>query len=91
MISYMDVALRLVMAVVLGGIIGYERQFCNKAAGLRTHILVCIGSCLIMILSHSIYDTVQGLTNADPTRLAAQVVNGIGFLGAGTGASLRLA
>ena len=51
--------------------------------GLRTNILVCIGSCLIMILSNLLYEQVEGKTNADPARLAAQVVSGIGFLGAG--------
>ncbi|MPM80856.1 Protein SapB [bioreactor metagenome] len=84
MISEVDVLIRLMMALFLGGLIGYERQACNKAAGLRTHVLVCIGSCLIMVLSINIYYSVQGLTNADPVRLAAQVVSGIGFLGAGT-------
>ncbi len=84
MIGELDIALKLLVAVVLGGIIGYERQIRNKSAGLRTHILVCIGSCLIMILSINIYYSVQGMTNADPTRLAAQVVSGIGFLGAGS-------
>lgn len=84
LIADIDVFIRLVVALLLGGLIGYERQACNKSAGLRTHVLVCIGSCLIMVLSINIYHTVQGLTNADPTRLAAQVVSGIGFLGAGT-------
>lgn len=84
MISEVEALIRLLMALFLGGLIGYERQACNKAAGLRTHVLVCIGSCLIMILSINIYYTVQGYTNADPARLAAQVVSGIGFLGAGT-------
>lgn len=84
MITDIDTVLRLLLAVVLGGIIGYERQARHKSAGLRTHILVSVGSCLIMILSINIYYTVQGHTNADPTRLAAQVVSGIGFLGAGT-------
>lgn len=84
LISEVDVLMRLIIALFLGGLIGYERQACNKAAGLRTHVLVCVGSCLIMVLSINIYYTVQGLTNADPTRLAAQVVSGIGFLGAGT-------
>lgn len=84
MITETEVLIRLTAALLLGGLIGYERQSCNKSAGLRTHILVCVGSCLIMVLSVNIYHTVQGLTNADPTRLAAQVVSGIGFLGAGT-------
>jgi putative Mg2+ transporter-C (MgtC) family protein len=79
-----EVLLRLVLACILGGLIGYERQSRRKSAGLRTNILVCLGSCLIMILSQEVYSAVEGRTNADPARLAAQVVSGIGFLGAGT-------
>ena len=78
-----EVCLRLVLSCVMGGIIGYERQMRNKSAGLRTNMLVALGSCLIMIMSQAIYDNVEGKTNADPARLAAQVVSGIGFLGAG--------
>lgn len=74
---------QLTLACVLGGLIGYERQSRRKSAGLRTNILVCLGSCLIMMMSFSIYKEVEGLTNADPARLGAQVVSGIGFLGAG--------
>lgn len=84
MIADWEVALRLVVSAIFAGIIGYERQARHKAAGLRTHILVGVGSCLIMVLSINIYSSVQGLTNADPARLAAQVVSGIGFLGAGS-------
>lgn len=84
MIVEWEMALRLFLSVMLGGLIGYEREYQHKAAGLRTHILVCVGSCLIMILSIKLYSSVQGLTNADPARLAAQVVSGIGFLGAGS-------
>lgn len=84
MISEWEVALRLIASAVFAGIIGYERQSRHKAAGLRTHILVAVGSCLIMVLSINIYSSVQGMTNADPARLAAQVVSGIGFLGAGS-------
>ena len=76
--------MRLVIAAFLGGVVGLERQQRHKSAGLRTHILVSLGSCLVMVISIKIYTGVQGLTNADPARLAAQVVSGIGFLGAGT-------
>lgn len=79
-----EMAMRLLLSCILGGFIGYERESHHKAAGLRTHILVSIGSCLIMILSFKIYSSVEGFTNADPARLAAQVVSGIGFLGAGS-------
>lgn len=84
MILDWEAGLRLVVSVLLAGFIGYERQARHKSAGLRTHILVGIGSCLIMLLSYKTYYEVQGLTNADPARLAAQVVSGIGFLGAGS-------
>lgn len=84
MVSEWELLLRLTLSCVLGGVIGYERQSRRKSAGLRTNILVCLGSCLIMVLSESIYQQVEGKTNADPARLAAQVVSGIGFLGAGT-------
>ena len=81
--SEWELLLRLALSCVLGGIIGYERQSRRKVAGLRTNILVCLGSCLIMVLSEALYLNVEGRTNADPARLAAQVVSGIGFLGAG--------
>lgn len=81
--SFSEIILRLTLACVLGGIIGYERQARHKTAGIRTNLLVCLGSCLIMLLSLEIYARVEGKTNADPARLAAQVVSGIGFLGAG--------
>lgn len=79
----MEYIFRIILSAILGALIGYERQFKHKSAGLRTNILVCIGSCLIMILSNLLYEQVEGKTNADPARLAAQVVSGIGFLGAG--------
>jgi len=83
MLSEWELFLRLVLSCVLGGIIGYERQSRRKSAGLRTNVLVCLGSCLIMVMSVELYQAVEGKTNADPARLAAQVVSGIGFLGAG--------
>lgn len=69
---------RLFLAAILGGAIGYERESHNRPAGFRTHILVTIGSSLLMLLSLNMGP------NADPSRIAAQVVSGIGFLGAGT-------
>ena len=80
--SYEDTAIRLGLACLFGLIIGAERQARHKVAGLRTHILVSLGSCLIMILSIQIADSIPG-KNGDPGRMAAQVVSGIGFLGAG--------
>jgi putative Mg2+ transporter-C (MgtC) family protein len=79
-----DLALKLLVAVVAGGAIGFERQIAGKAAGLRTNILICVGSALLMDLSIHIGE-VWGLGPVgDPARLAAQVVTGIGFIGAGT-------
>ncbi|MFH1097634.1 MAG: MgtC/SapB family protein [Candidatus Desantisbacteria bacterium] len=77
-----DTLIRLVLATVLGGLVGIERQIHHKPAGLRTHILVCIGACLCMIIGISL--TREFGNTIDPSRIAAQVVSGIGFLGAGT-------
>lgn len=78
--------IRLLLSVMLGGLIGFERERKNHAAGLRTHTLVCLGSCLIMILSmYGFADFVnEPNVRLDPARLAAQVITGVGFLGAGT-------
>lgn len=87
MISTGDIVLRLVISVVLGGLVGFERQKRSKAAGLRTHILVSLGSCLIMIISLNVSLFLffkYKIANTDAERIAAQVVSGIGFLGAGT-------
>ncbi|HOM02221.1 MAG TPA: MgtC/SapB family protein [Acetivibrio sp.] len=90
---YLIVIVRLLLACVLGGVIGYERESTNRPAGFRTHILVCVGSALVMITSQYIFNNYKGFTNIDPARLGAQVISGIGFLGAGTiireGANVR--
>ena len=75
---------RLLLAAVLGGIIGLERESLSRPAGFRTHILVSIGSCLIAMVSFHVAVLGQGLNGGDPGRIAAQVVSGMGFLGAGT-------
>jgi len=74
----------LVLAVVLSGFVGLERQIHRRTAGLRTHILVSLGSCLIMLTSLYIFDIYKNETPLDPARIAAGVITGIGFLGAGT-------
>lgn len=86
----LEMVLRLVLAVLLSGIIGLEREALNKSAGFRTHILVGIGACLMMIISLSMpFIRFPGelelfsSKGSDPARIAAQVVSGIGFLGAG--------
>jgi putative Mg2+ transporter-C (MgtC) family protein len=85
LISDGEVVLRLVLSAIAGGIVGMEREASNRPAGLRTHILVTLGSALIMLISMYGF---QGLgadnSGGEPARLAAQVVSGIGFLGAGT-------
>jgi putative Mg2+ transporter-C (MgtC) family protein len=85
-ISYLELSLRIVMSIALGGIIGLERELGDHAAGFRTHILVCLGSTLIVMLSMYGFSDFANEPNVrlDPARLAAQVISGIGFLGAGT-------
>ncbi len=84
MISNSEVLLRLLLAVLLSGLVGLEREAKGRAAGFRTHILVCVGSCLMMLTGIFMSDHYRGTMEVDPTRIAAQVVSGIGFLGAGT-------
>ena len=80
--NFVTVAIRLFLAMVCGGVIGIERKKQGRAAGMRTHILVCLGSALAAMLGF--YATeVLGYSN-DPLRVAAQVISGIGFLGVGT-------
>lgn len=80
--------IRLVMAALLGGVVGLEREYNHHPAGFRTHLLVSVGSCLMMLLAfYGFQDYIaanEGNVNFDPSRLAAYVVSGIGFLGAGT-------
>lgn len=80
-----DILIRIIFSIVLGSIIGLEREITNKSAGLRTQIMVCLGACIFTILS------IYGFTTAvtiypigDPSRVAAQIITGIGFIGAGT-------
>ncbi|CAN5660957.1 hypothetical protein BH09CHL1_BH09CHL1_33860 [soil metagenome] len=84
-LSNTDAAIRVVIALFLGALVGLEREWRNKPAGLRTYALVCEGSALFMIGSILLYDEVlkNGGTNADPSRIASTVVQGIGFLAAG--------
>ena len=73
----LDIFLRLILALLIGFAIGFERKMRFKEAGVRTHTIVCIGSCLYMLISMFAFD------GADKARVAAQIVSGIGFLGAG--------
>lgn len=85
-IDEVDILIRLSLALLLGGLIGLEREQSNHAAGLRTNILVCLGACLLMLLSiYGFSDFVEEPNvRVDPARLAAAVITGVGFLGAGT-------
>ncbi|MFH0955088.1 MAG: MgtC/SapB family protein [Candidatus Micrarchaeota archaeon] len=78
MLAETDFLLRLIVAAILGGLIGFEREAHERPAGLRTHMLVCIGAALFTIAS---FDFTTG--NADPTRIASNIVVGIGFIAAG--------
>lgn len=75
------IVIRILVSVILGGIIGLERGMKNRPAGLRTYMLVCLGSCVVMLINQY---TTQVFDTGDPVRLGAQVISGIGFLGAGT-------
>lgn len=77
MITSTDMVIRLIVSMVLGGLVGWEREIYHKPAGFRTHILVCMGSCLFTMISSIFPGT------SDPSRIAAGIVMGIGFLGAG--------
>ncbi|WP_019937973.1 MgtC/SapB family protein [Bordetella sp. FB-8] len=85
-ISHFELIFRLVLAALLGSVIGFERERLNWAAGLRTHMLVCVGASLIMLVSIFGFSDALGQKDVtlDPSRVAAQVVSGIGFLGAGS-------
>lgn len=87
----LDLAIRILSAVALGFILGFEREITNKYAGLRTHILVCLGACIFTLISIYGFPTFIGQVPEyhpngirDTARVAAQVVTGIGFIGAGT-------
>ncbi|MDF2590755.1 MAG: hypothetical protein K0S75_221 [Clostridia bacterium] len=84
MVSNIEILIRLALACFLGGLIGLERERNKQPAGLRTHILVCVGATLVMLCNIFIFEKYKGVANIDPARLGAQVISGIGFLGAGT-------
>ena len=86
MIEWKEILIRLSLAALFGALIGLERERKNWTAGLRTHMMVCVGACLIMIVSAFGFADILGTPNVtlDPSRIAAQVVSGIGFIGAGT-------
>ena len=84
-LPWWEMPARLALAVVLGVVVGWGPERAHKPAGLRTHLLVCLGSALMMLISLEMYFRYNGAgSSVDPGRIAAQVVTGIGFIGAGT-------
>jgi len=77
-ISNLDLLIRLALAAALGGLVGFEREHLKRPAGLRTNMMVCVGSALITLTS------IFAISGSDPARIAAGIVTGIGFIGAGT-------
>lgn len=94
MLTVPAIILRLGIAMLFGGAIGFERQYKSRPAGMRTHILVCMGACIIALIQVEIassaltdainHPSLSGVIRSDEARLIAQVVSGVGFLGAGT-------
>lgn len=93
-LTYLEIIIRLIIAILMGGAIGFEREYKSRPAGMRTHILVCVGATLLALIQEQItaqtVDFAQAqpkliqILTADQTRIIAQIVSGIGFLGAGT-------
>lgn len=86
MIAWTEILIRLTLAALFGAVIGLERERKDWTAGLRTHMMVCVGSALAMLVSVYGFSDVLGADHIelDPSRVAAQVISGIGFIGAGT-------
>ncbi|MBO3444699.1 MgtC/SapB family protein [Clostridium sp. CCUG 7971] len=82
-ITNKEIIIRLLIALIIGGLTGLEREKSHQFAGFRTHILVAVGSCITSITSLSLFFDYNSYASFDPTRLTAQVLSGIGFLGAG--------
>lgn len=80
-LNFVSISLRIILSILVGGILGMERGSKNRPAGFRTYILVCLGATLVMMTNQYVYITFE---TGDPVRLGAQVISGIGFLGAGT-------
>lgn len=84
MIITTEMLIKLLLSCVLGGLIGLERESVNRPAGFRTHMLVSVGSTLVMMINAIMVSSYLGYVNLDPGRFGAAVISGIGFLGAGT-------
>lgn len=82
--TQLEIIYQLLFAALLGAVIGIEREFLKKAAGLRTYVMVCLGCALFTITSYVGWEKFVGTTSYDPSRIAAGILVGIGFIGAGT-------
>jgi putative Mg2+ transporter-C (MgtC) family protein len=82
--NWMEIILQIALALAIGALIGWEREKSRRPAGLRTHMLVCVGAALCMMVGYYGLQKAGGHGSVDPTRIASQVISGIGFLGAGT-------
>lgn len=80
-LNLVSICLRILLTLLVGGVLGIERGSKNRPAGFRTYVLVCLGACLVMMTNQFVY---QQYNTSDPVRMGAQVISGIGFLGAGT-------
>ena len=80
-INYFSITVRILLSVIIGGALGFEREQKRHPAGFRTYILVCLGAALVMMTNQYVFETFH---TGDVSRLGAQVISGIGFLGAGT-------
>lgn len=80
-VTLLAIIVRILLSIFIGGLIGLERELKNRPAGLRTYMIVSLGACLIMLTNQYVY---QVFDTGDPVRMGAQVISGIGFLGAGT-------
>lgn len=83
-LSDLEIIQRVILSFVLGGIIGCERMYTNRPAGLRTHMLVCISGSLAMMINFKVFEILGNHTNMDPGRMGSYFISGMGFLGAGT-------
>jgi len=84
-LAWWEILVRLGLAILLGGLIGLNRERAHKPAGVKTHLMVCLGSALVMLTSIELFRRYVGFSSSiDPGRIAAQVITGVGFLGAGT-------
>ena len=84
MLSWWEIVIRILMSMIIGGVVGAQREFQRTAAGFRTHTLVALGSCVAMLTNEYLFRTFSPISNMDIARMGSYVISGIGFLGAGS-------